>query len=107
MQTDEKIRIVQIVGQLLLSDMALSAEESDFLDALMGRYELTEGDRKAVFGGINIGNDPALAVAELSADSRAELLTVLHEAAHSDGVIEPVEAELIALVEAAVAVANG
>ena len=66
MTPDDKMRIVQIVGQLLLSDMALTAEESDFLEALMTRYELDKDARSAVYTGVNLGDNPAVRVAELS-----------------------------------------
>ena len=103
MKTNEMIRIVQIVGQLLLSDMALTDLESDFLERLMDRYALDKEARSEVFGGINIGDDPAEGVADLSAEARTELAAVLHEAAGADGVIGPVEADVIARVEKAVA----
>ncbi len=103
MTHDEMICIVQIVGQLLLSDMALTAKESDFLESLMTRYELDADARSAVYAGVNVGDNPAVRVAELGADAKHELLGALKEAAAADGVVEPVEAKLIAAVEKAVA----
>ena len=106
MKRNEMIRIVQIVGQLLLSDMALTALEGDFLERLMERYALDKEARSEVFAGINIGDDPADGVADLSDEARAQLVAVLHEAADADGVIGPVEADVIARVEKAAAAAG-
>ncbi len=107
MTLDEMTRIAQIVGQLLLSDMALTSEESEFLDALMNRYALDDEARTAVFSGVNLGDDPAERVAALSVEARRELLEVLRQAADADGVVEPAEARLIAKVQQAVTAAGG
>lgn len=103
MKPAEHTLIVKIVGQLLLSDMALTYEESEFLDGLMNRYRLEEEARKEVFRDVNVGADPTDAIAQLSPEGRTELISALQEAAEADGVVEPVEADLIAQVRRIVA----
>ena len=79
----------------ILSDMVITDEEHDFLEALMDRWGLAGQDRRKVRD-LNIDDDPAKMVRELkSVDSSEVLVSELIQAIAVDGQVAKPERDML------------
>ncbi len=100
MTAEDRKLCVQIVAQILLSDMALTESESVFLDEVSTRFGFDHKQCEQLVSSVNI-HDPILErVAQLSPAAHPVLLELVEAAAQADGVIEPMEAKLLGKIRA-------
>lgn len=100
---DQDRLFCEIVAQLLIADAAVTDEERDFLERLMGRFGFDDADRAAVFGAVDIGQPIDDRLARLDQEHREVLLSELEAAAQVDGEVGRGEAEIIDEVRRALA----
>ena len=84
MNADERCAYVQIVGQVLIADGILADAEREYLDRLMDKLEMSPEDRATALHGIDLDSPVEERIATLSAESKQQLLTAVHEASHVD-----------------------
>ncbi|UJR83519.1 hypothetical protein [Sandaracinus amylolyticus] len=96
MQPNERKLYVQILGQVLIADGALSDAERTYLDGVMDALQMSADERKAAFAGISVDSPIEERVAGLGAVARDRLRGDLARAA-ADGetaILERVRAAL-------------
>ena len=98
---DAKI-LLQIVAQILLSDMALTETESEFLDHVADELGIGQTLLGELVGAVNLHDPIVERVNKVSVEAHPVLLRLVQEAADADGVIEPMEAKLLAKIREAV-----
>lgn len=91
---DPKVAKCLLVSKVLVADGIMTENEHAFLERLMKKFELDEGQRKTV---VNLeGIDQAEAfVAKLSMEEKQEMATVLVDAASADGRLSPLEMKVV------------
>ncbi len=95
MELKDKIQICKVVTQAILADARITDSERNFIDKLMDKYELDEGQRKEVLSR-NIGDDPTeMAEKITSFESKNELIVELAMAVAVDGEISSSERALL------------
>ena len=94
----EKKSYCEIVGQLLIIDLALKEGELRFLEGLMRRIGLSEATCQEVLAQVNWDSPVEERVAEIAPANRLPLMAVLADAALADGEMASREVDLIARV---------
>ena len=92
---EDRMRVLELVAQVLVVDFAITLEEDAFFDRLVERFALTSAHRAAVVERVNIGVEVESVVAELGADARTGLMRTLAEAAAVDGNVAEREIDVI------------
>ncbi len=100
---EDRMRVLEIVAQVLVVDFAITLEEDDFFDRLVAQLALTAEQRAAVVKRVNIGDPVELVAAQLGPESRVNLMRILAEAAAIDGQIVAREVEVIERIGAVLA----
>ena len=104
METKEKIQICQVVSQAILSDGKITDAESDFMNALMDKYNLSDDQKKEVMTR-NIDDDPAKLVEGITGfGSKNELIVELVMAVAADNELSKTERQLLETVATAIGV---
>lgn len=101
MQPSERKLYIQILGQVLISDGALSDAERSYLDALMDSLGMPPDERKAAFAGISLDSPVEERVAGLGEAARIQLRGELERAMAADGQEQRSETALVERVRAA------
>jgi uncharacterized tellurite resistance protein B-like protein len=102
MDKKEKIQICKVVSQAILSDGKITDDESEFMNSLMGKYELTDEEKKEVMSR-NIDEDPAALVEGISSfDSKNQLMVELVMAVAADNELSKTEHQLLQTVAKAI-----
>ncbi|AKF03957.1 hypothetical protein [Sandaracinus amylolyticus] len=73
MQPNERKLYVQILGQVLIADGALSDAERTYLDGVMDALQMSADERRAAFAGISVDSPIEERVAGLGASARDRL----------------------------------
>jgi hypothetical protein len=98
MNPNDRKLIVQIVGQVLISDGILTDPEREYLDALMDRLHLEQGERSEALGGISVDSPIEERVGSLSAEAKQ---TAIDEAVRAVGIDSSADHPVVARVRAA------
>ena len=101
MQPSERKLYIQILGQVLIADGALSDAERGYLDGVMNSLGMSAEERKAAFAGISLDSPIEERVAALGAEARALLGPELERAVSADGEKRGSESALLERVRAA------
>lgn len=91
MDENERKLVVQIIGQLLIADGALTDVERTHLDAIMDTLGMPPEERKIAMKGISMDSPIEERVRALSPTVRTQLVVEAERAAHADG--EPTRSE--------------
>lgn len=98
MNPNDRKLIVQIVGQVLISDGVLTDPEREYLDALMDRLRLDPSERSEALGGISVDSPIEERVGSLSAEAKK---TAVDEAIRAVGIDTDGDHPVVARVRAA------
>lgn len=102
MDAAERAKVRQLIEAVLAADNVVSPEEKEFLDRVLRRFNLGEGD-----GGEVLSSDPGRATQTLKAlapDSQSRVMALLVEAAIADGKVVPEEHALLLASAAALGI---
>jgi len=100
MERSDRITVVQLVGQMLISDGELGDGEHEYLERVIAMLALSDEERKEALGGINVDSPVEERVASLAADARERLVSELETAMHADGTVTPGEQRMLDKVKA-------
>jgi hypothetical protein len=100
MEANDRVTLVQLVGQMLISDGVLGDDERMHLDRLMDGLEMPPEERKRAFSGIDVDSPVEERVASLTEPTKARLVEELEKAMHAGGEVAPGEERLLARVRA-------
>jgi hypothetical protein len=103
MELADKKRYCQIIGRILLIDAEITDTEHDFLEQLMDRLGLSEGEKESIVDGLDADEPIADSLAAMAPAARSGLMDDARAAANADGMLGPRELALIAELEAALA----
>ena len=95
MEVADKTLIVQLVGQMLITDGILADAERDHLDKLMERLQMTPEERKAALRSISLDSPLDERARSLSPGARSVALQELETAMGIDGETGPRERALL------------
>jgi uncharacterized tellurite resistance protein B-like protein len=98
-ESDRKL-FVQIIGQLLIADGALSDGERSHLDEVMDSLSMPPEARKAAMSGVSLDSPIEERVRALSPEARQHLLAAAETAIHVDGEATKAELEMVAAIRA-------
>ena len=90
----------KVVGRLLIADGLLTDEESEFLTRMFDSIHLTQKERNAIIGGIDIDSELDQQIADLSVTETRFLIALLKEATVIDGSLAVAEQDVIGRVHA-------
>ncbi len=106
MNKKEKLQICSVVTQAILSDGKITDDESNFMNSLMDKYELTADEKKEVLSR-NINEDPAKLVEGITSfDSKNQLIVELVMAVAADNELSKTEHQLLTTVSDAIGVSR-
>ncbi len=103
MQTEERVKVVELIEAVISADNVIAVEEREFLRRVVERFGFTDqdpADRVVV-------SDPGRAMATLRAlapDVQTRVMALLVEAAVVDGRVEPEERALLLASAAALGI---
>jgi uncharacterized tellurite resistance protein B-like protein len=101
MQPAERKLYVQIIGQMLIADGALSDAERTYLDGVIESLGMSADERKAALSGISLDSPVEERVAGLGPEAKAALRDELGRAMAADGEEQRSETALLERVRAA------
>ncbi len=100
MEANDRLTLVQLVGQMLISDGILGDDEREHLDRLMDTLEMSPEERKRAFSGIDVDSPVEERVASLTEPTRARLVEELEKAMRAGAEVNPGEERLLSRVRA-------
>ncbi|MDF2693753.1 MAG: hypothetical protein K0S65_2136 [Labilithrix sp.] len=92
-----------LVSKVLVADGIMTENERVFLDKMMRRLGLEDGERRRVLD-LEGWDQAEPVVAELSADEKREFLAMLVDASSADGKLSPLEMAAVKRITAALGV---
>lgn len=105
MNADVARKVCRLIAGIVVSDEDLSPQEDAFVDRMLLRFGIPVEERDVIFPIID-ASEAAETVKSMSAEVRSEALSLLIEAAASDGSIAPEELGYLEAVADAVGVSR-
>lgn len=105
MDADVARKVCRLIAGIVVSDEDLSPQEDAFVDRMLLRFGIPVEERDVIFPIID-ASEAAETVKSMSAEVRSEALSLLIEAAASDGSIAPEELGYLEAVADAVEVSR-
>jgi uncharacterized tellurite resistance protein B-like protein len=100
MDASERVTVAQVIGQMLISDGALSDAERDHFERLMDRLGMDAAEKKQAIAGIDVDSPVEERVERLGGEVRDKLLVELESAMNAGGEVAPGERILLDRVKA-------